>query len=414
MKWRTLSQCPQNGAGREGVARFCPRSLRKRAGKTRSYFFHSEKLKKAVAVSEEKIQERSPGNFSSKEFRTATAFSSFLVHWNHREILTQNRRILRKMSGQILGPLILLPCILLPRLPFALSLLPRIPLAMPSLCLSAIQLSSTHPSSTHPSSTLPFSTHFPSPGPILHMLIENCRKYASEILHWRWGRTTPKVVGRGAGAGDGWGRFLFWPWGSTGVERCGCIPRSVANNLGEIPQKWELQMPYFEQFFFSSGEGPECTKIARFSAVAAAIFTAPPQNRAIFKAPTCAISPAKKIASERRFSLRLKGTNLIPTAEFPAIPESPAKIASERRCAILVHSGRDTLRLVLAGLSAILHLYEQRHFYANKAKTFRRHFCLKHYKTRCTPEKRDRIRNPGHGQHPERDQNEIGTRYEFA
>ena len=83
----------------------------------------------------------------------------------------------------------------------------------------------------------------------------------------------------------------------------------------------------------------ECTKIARFSAVAAAIFTAPPQNRAIFKAPTCAISSAKKIASERRFSLRLKGTNLIPTAEFPAIPESAAKIASERRCAILVHSG---------------------------------------------------------------------------
>ena len=75
---------------------------------------------------------------------------------------------------------------------------------------------------------------------------------------------------------------------------------------------------------------PECTKIARFSAVAAAIFTAPPQNRAI--------SSAKKIASERRFSLRLKGTNLIPTAEFPAIPESAAKIASERRCAILVQN----------------------------------------------------------------------------
>ena len=52
--------------------------------------------------------------------------------------------------------------------------------------------------------------------------------------------------------------------------------------------------------------GPECTKFARFSAVAAAIFTAPPQNRAIFKAPRCAISSAKEIASERRFSLRLK------------------------------------------------------------------------------------------------------------
>ena len=68
------------------------------------------------------------------------------------------------------------------------------------------------------------------------------------------------------------------------------------------------------------------------------IFTAPPQNRAIFKAPKCAISSAKEIASDRRFSLRLKGTNFIPTAEFTAIPESAAKIASERRCAILVHS----------------------------------------------------------------------------
>ena len=29
---------------------------------------------------------------------------------------------------------------------------------------------------------------------------------------------------------------------------------------------------------------------------------------------------------------------MIPTAEFPAIPGSAAKIASERRCAILVHS----------------------------------------------------------------------------
>ena len=65
--------------------------------------------------------------------------------------------------------------------------------------------------------------------------------------------------------------------------------------------------------------------------------------RAIFKAPRCAISSAKKNASERRFSLRLKGTNLIPTAEFPAIPESAAKIASERRCAILVHSAKQQL-----------------------------------------------------------------------
>ena len=98
--------------------------------------------------------------------------------------------------------------------------------------------------------------------------------------------------------------------------------------------------------------GSECTKIARFSAVAAAIFTTPPQNRAIFEAPRGAICSAKKIASERRFSLRLKGTNLIPAAEFPAIPESAAKIASERRCAILVHSALDVNNLC-TGLPAL-------------------------------------------------------------
>ena len=98
------------------------------------------------------------------------------------------------------------------------------------------------------------------------------------------------------------------------------------------------------------GFGSECTKIARFSAVAAAIFTAPLQNRAIFEAPRGAICSAKKIAGERRFSLPLKGTNLIPAAEFPAIPESAAKIASERRCAILVHSGLDrALNAQIAG-----------------------------------------------------------------
>ena len=43
-----------------------------------------------------------------------------------------------------------------------------------------------------------------------------------------------------------------------------------------------------------------------------------------------------------------------------------------------------------------------------------RHFCPKHYKTRCTPVKRHRINNPRHGQHPERDPNEIRKRYEFA
>ena len=41
-----------------------------------------------------------------------------------------------------------------------------------------------------------------------------------------------------------------------------------------------------------------------------------------------------------------------------------------------------------------------------------RYFCLStHYKMRYTPAKRDRIQNPRDDQHPERDRNEIGTRY---
>ena len=52
--------------------------------------------------------------------------------------------------------------------------------------------------------------------------------------------------------------------------------------------------------------GSECTKIARFSAAAAAIFTAPKKIARSFEAPRCAISSAKKIASEPRFLLRIK------------------------------------------------------------------------------------------------------------
>ena len=43
----------------------------------------------------------------------------------------------------------------------------------------------------------------------------------------------------------------------------------------------------------------------------------------------------------------------------------------------------------------------------NKAKAEMRHFRLKDYRTRCAPVRRDRTKNPRHGQHPERDQNEI-------
>ena len=84
--------------------------------------------------------------------------------------------------------------------------------------------------------------------------------------------------------------------------------------------------------------GAECTKIARFSAAAAAIFTAPQKFTRFFEGPRCAISSAKKIASEPRFLLRIEWAKVFLAAEFPAIPSSAVKIASERRCAILVHS----------------------------------------------------------------------------
>ena len=84
---------------------------------------------------------------------------------------------------------------------------------------------------------------------------------------------------------------------------------------------------------------PECTKIARFSAAAVAILTAPQKIARFFEAPRCAISSAKKIASEPRFILRRKWVKVVLAADFLAIPSSAIKIASERRCAILVHSG---------------------------------------------------------------------------
>ena len=90
---------------------------------------------------------------------------------------------------------------------------------------------------------------------------------------------------------------------------------------------------------FPRGFQPECTKIARLPAAAAAIFTAPGKIARLFEAPRCAISSAKKIASEPRFLLRWKRVKMILAAEFLAKPSSAVKIASERRCAILVHSG---------------------------------------------------------------------------
>ena len=63
-----------------------------------------------------------------------------------------------------------------------------------------------------------------------------------------------------------------------------------------------------------------------------------PQKSRFFEAPRCAISSVKKIASEPRFLLRREWVKMALAAEFPAIPSSAVKTASERRCAILVHS----------------------------------------------------------------------------
>ena len=65
---------------------------------------------------------------------------------------------------------------------------------------------------------------------------------------------------------------------------------------------------------------------------------------------------------------------------------------------------------ITAQLYIYVYIYkrEQRHFYANKANTGVHHFCMKHYKTRCSLVKRDRLlKSPRNSQHPERDRNEI-------
>ena len=94
------------------------------------------------------------------------------------------------------------------------------------------------------------------------------------------------------------------------LKSCDAIPRMEFRELlreypGTLREHREL--PFHSQCVFSlkAGWSPaECTKIARFSAVAAAIFTAPGKIARLFEAPRCTISSAKKIASEPRFSLR--------------------------------------------------------------------------------------------------------------
>ena len=65
-----------------------------------------------------------------------------------------------------------------------------------------------------------------------------------------------------------WKQFFYvtWPRGSTGVQRYGCIPRSAANTLGEIPQKLGAPNPLFSRVFLGKehfGTRP-CQSPSRF------------------------------------------------------------------------------------------------------------------------------------------------------
>ena len=77
---------------------------------------------------------------------------------------------------------------------------------------------------------------------------------------------------------------FFWPRGSTGVQRYGYIPQSAANNSGEIPQNWELQIPCFEEFFW--GGNTLGTRPCQFSLTlwdTPVLFTPPLPLHPVFK-----------------------------------------------------------------------------------------------------------------------------------
>ena len=163
-----------------------------------------------------------------------------------------------------------------------------------------------------------------------------------EDLPKRWPSECTKILGSAFGRTDFSRIFIFEPPDFfadflAGFFLLSFVGKSAQKNPpGKSPAKSsKIYTTKIPDTFLQRGRAKksrDCLRLRR------RFLPLPPQNRAIFKAPRCAISSAKKIASDRRFSLRLKETNFIPTVEFTAIPESAAKIASERRCAILVHS----------------------------------------------------------------------------
>ena len=100
-------------------------------------------------------------------------------------------------------------------------------------------------------------------------------------------------------------RGVATPWSATGGGCSVCPTKDVPHQA--------LWLAPFSVALDRAWLGSECTKIVRFSAVAAATFTALPQDRAIFNASRCEISLRSQIASERRFSLRSKRTKLTPS-----------------------------------------------------------------------------------------------------
>ena len=137
---------------------------------------------------------------------------------------------------------------------------------------------------------------------------------------------------------------MLCPLGASLHHTHAPVPHSLPSKFKQETSSHAQSLPPSSVLHSSAASRAECTKIARFSAAAAASFTTPQKIARVFEAPRCAISSAKKMASEPRFLLPRKWVKMVLAAEFLVIPSSAVKIASERRCAILVHSDPGRLR----------------------------------------------------------------------
>ena len=76
-----------------------------------------------------------------------------------------------------------------------------------------------------------------------------------------------------------------------------------------------------------------------------------PKNRAIFWRPKMRDFLCEENRFRTAISSAKKWVKVVLAAEFPAIPSSAVKIASERRCAILVHSGTRVFCFLVLGVA---------------------------------------------------------------